>query len=151
KKCVMEILKVIFGEGDKLNALNMSCRSIAIFILALIMIRISGRRSFGIRTPMDNIIVVLLGAILSRVVIGASPAVPTICAAFTIVIAHRIFARVLVKNRRLSELSEGEKILLFEDGKFIHKNLKRGLVREEDVLQGIREAAHTDDLNKIKV
>jgi uncharacterized membrane protein YcaP (DUF421 family) len=147
----MEVLKTIFGEGDKLNALNMSCRGIAIFLIALVMIRVSGRRSFGIRTPMDNIIVVLLGAVLSRAITGASAMLPTICAAFAIVVAHRLFAKLMIRSTRLSELSEGDKILLYKDGKFIQKNLARGLMREEDVVQGIREAANTDDLNKIKL
>lgn len=147
----MEILKVIFGYGKDLNALNMSCRGIVTFIVALVLIRISGRRSFGIRTPMDNIIVVLLGAVLSRAITGASPVIPTICAAFVIVVAHRLFAKLLIHSEKLSWLLEGEKIVLFKDGQFIEKNLQRGLLRREDVLQGIRETALTDDLNKIKI
>ncbi|NNU33298.1 hypothetical protein HK413_02345 [Mucilaginibacter sp. S1162] len=47
----MEILLKIFGEGKDLSALQMSCRGIVVFIIALALIRLSGRRSFGIRTP----------------------------------------------------------------------------------------------------
>jgi len=52
----MNLLIQIFGEGKDLNALQMSSRGIVIFFIALILIRISGRRSFGVRTPLDNII-----------------------------------------------------------------------------------------------
>ncbi len=69
----MYILEKIWGTGTSLDTVQMGTRGIAVFIIALLLIRVSGRRSFGIRSPLDNIIVILLGAILSRAVVGASP------------------------------------------------------------------------------
>jgi uncharacterized membrane protein YcaP (DUF421 family) len=146
----MGFLIQIFGEGGDLNALQMSCRAVVIFLIALVFIRISGRRSFGIRTPLDNIIVVLLGAVLSRAVTGASPFWPTICAGFMFVFIHRIFGWIMVSNKHFKRLVEGDKILLYDNGRFIKPNLRRGLVSQEDILQGIREAIQTDDLEYIK-
>jgi uncharacterized membrane protein YcaP (DUF421 family) len=145
----MNVLVQIFGEGKDLGALQMSARAVAVFFFALIFIRISGRRSFGIRTPLDNIIVVLLGAVLSRAVTGASALGPTICASLALVSVHRLFALLLVRNARVKGFVEGEKILLFRDGKFIKDNLRRGLVSEEDVLQGLREVLQTDNVEGI--
>lgn len=147
----MEIVNTIFGTGKDLNALQMSSRGIAMFIVALVLIRISGRRSFGMRTPMDNIVVVLLGAVLSRAITGASAVVPTICAAFVIVTVHRAFSVLTIKNRWLARFAEGEKIILYKEGQFIQRNLTRALVSQEDVMQGIRETALTDDLSKIDI
>lgn len=56
----MTILEDLWGSGESLNVLQMSCRGVATFLIALLLIRISGRRSFGIRSPLDNIIVILL-------------------------------------------------------------------------------------------
>jgi len=50
----MELLIKIFGEGKDLDALQMSSRGIVMFFIALVLIRLSGRRSFGVRTPLDN-------------------------------------------------------------------------------------------------
>lgn len=47
----MEILIKIFGEGKELNALQMSGRGVVMFFIALVLIRISGRRSFGRPEP----------------------------------------------------------------------------------------------------
>jgi len=86
----MELLLKIFGESKDLNALQMSSRGVVIFIIAFLLIRISGRRSFGVRTPLDNIITISLGAIMSRAVVGASAFVPVIVCCFVIVFLHRV-------------------------------------------------------------
>src|ERR1017187_7797302 len=109
----MELIYKIFGEGNDLNIMQMSTRAVLVFIIALILIRISGRRSFGLRTAFDNIIVVLLGAILSRVVVGASPFIPVVIACFVIVILHRMFGWLIVKHKTFARLIEGNKILVF--------------------------------------
>jgi uncharacterized membrane protein YcaP (DUF421 family) len=146
----MDTLLKIFGEGKDLNTLNMCSRAFVIFLIALVLIRISGRRSFGVRTALDNIIVVLLGAILSRAVSGASPFVPTVAASLTLVFAHRLAAWSILRSDAVSGLVEGDKIMLFEGGKFIEDNLKKALVCKEDVMQGVRKSALTEDLEKVE-
>ncbi|MES2703205.1 MAG: YetF domain-containing protein [Bacteroidota bacterium] len=145
----MNTLVTIFGEGEDLNTLNMCCRAVVVFILALLMIRISGRRSFGIGTAVDNIIVVLFGAVLSRAVTGTSPFIPTVAASLVIVILHRLMAWRIVHSARLGKLVEGNKILLFENGKMITDNMKRGLVCEEDIMQAIRETTGSEQIDGI--
>lgn len=145
----MNIFIEIFGQGVDLNILQMSCRGILIFFIALVLIRISGRRSFGMRSPLDNIIVITLGAVLSRAIVGASPFLTVIITCFVIVLLHRVLGLLIVRNKRFSNLVEGNKILLFKDGQFIRENINRALVGDEDIMQGIRETALTDDLDKI--
>ncbi|MES2275208.1 MAG: YetF domain-containing protein [Bacteroidota bacterium] len=146
----MEIFIKIFGEGKDLNAVQMSSRGVVVFIIALILIRLSGRRSFGLRTPLDNIIAVLLGAIMSRAVVGASDFVPVIICCFVIVLMHRLFGWFIATGKQFGRVVEGDKILLFENGHFIADNLKKALVCQEDVMQGVRKSALTEDMSKIK-
>ncbi|MDB4904355.1 MAG: hypothetical protein JWQ63_3636 [Mucilaginibacter sp.] len=145
----MKTLVEIFGEGKDLNILQMSSRAIVIFLIALVLIRISGRRSFGIRTPLDNIIVISLGAILSRAIVGVSPFLPVVIACFTIVILHRFLGWLISRSERFSEILEGNKILLFNDGHFNRDKIHRALLCEEEIMQGVRKSALTDDLDKI--
>jgi uncharacterized membrane protein YcaP (DUF421 family) len=145
----MEVLKIIFGEGKDLDTLQMCVRGVVVFIIALILIRISGRRSFGLRTPLDNIISILLGAILSRAVVGASPFIPVIVCCLVIVCIHRALGWLIVRHDRIARWIEGNRIILFDDGHFISDHLKRGLVCKEDVMQGVRKSALTEDMTKI--
>lgn len=145
----MEIIINIFGRGRDLTIIQMSCRAILVFAVSLLLIRISGRRSFGIRTPLDNIIVILLGALLSRAIAGVSSFFPIIISSLTLVIVHRFCAWLIVHHRLAARLFEGKKILLFENGQFLDKNMEKALVCTEDVMQGIRKSALTEDLQKI--
>ena len=145
----MDILKTIFGEGKDLDTLQMCARGVVIFIIALLLIRISGRRSFGIKTSLDNIIAILLGAILSRAVVGASEFVPVILCCLVIVCLHRALALAIVRFPGAGRWIEGNHILVFQDGQFIERHLRRGLVGKEDVMEGVRKSALTEDMSKI--
>ncbi|MGY3213652.1 DUF421 domain-containing protein [Mucilaginibacter sp. HD30] len=140
---------MIFGEGKDLNALQMTCRGTAVFLLALVLIRLSGRRSFGLRTPLDNIISILMGAVLSRAVVGASPFVPVVLTCVVVAFLHRAFGWLVARYPAFSRFVEGNKILLFERGHFIDPHLKRVQVCREDVMQGIRKSALTEDMENI--
>lgn len=146
----MDIFIKIFGEGKDLTAWQMSCRGIVVFIIALLLIRISGRRSFGIRAPLDNIIIILLGAVLSRAVVGASPFVPVVVSCFVIVVFHRGVGWLIANSKVVGKLVESDKIMLYQDGKYIPKHLRRVQLTEEDVMQGVRKSALTEDLKKIE-
>src|ERR1700709_529695 len=114
----MEIFMQIFGEGKNLNALQMSSRGIVMFVIALVLIRISGRRSFAVRSPLDNIITISLGAVMSRAIVGASDFVPVVVCCFVIVLLHRMFGRMIAGSKRFGQVMEGDKIVLYEKGKF---------------------------------
>src|SRR3954471_19098501 len=111
----MHLLYQIFGEGKDLTALQMVCRTVVIFFIMLVMVRISGRRSFGIKTPLDNIVAVSLGALLSRAITGVSPFLPVIASGFALVVIHRLLCYCIVNNRPFKKIVDGDKILLFSN------------------------------------
>src|ERR1700744_937190 len=146
----MEILLKIFGEGKDLSALQMSCRGIVIFFVALILIRISGRRSFGVRSPLDNIITISLGAVMSRAIVGASDFVPVVVCCFVIVLLHRLFGWLIAHSKPFGRFIEGDKMILFENGRFREDHMKDALVCQEDIMQGVRKSALTEDMGEIE-
>jgi uncharacterized membrane protein YcaP (DUF421 family) len=70
----MQLLVSIFGEGRDLSVLQMSFRAVVVFLLALLMLRITGQRTFGQKTAVDQVVMIILGAVLSRGVTGSSMA-----------------------------------------------------------------------------
>ncbi len=146
----MSLIYQIFGEGKGLSVLQMTSRTVLVFIITLILIRISGRRSFGLHTPLDNIITIVLGAVMSRAIVGASDFLPVIASCTTLVLVHRLFAYLMVRHPVFSKLVSGEKIILYKEGNFIENNMDKVQVCREDILQEVRKTALTEKLESIE-
>lgn len=125
----------------------MSDPGIVVFIIALILIRLSGRRSFSVRSLLNKIITISLGAVMSRAIVGASDFVPVVICCFVIVLLHRLVGWFIARSIAFGRFIEGQKILLFENGQFLGKNMKRALVCREDLMQGVRKSAMTEDMS----
>jgi uncharacterized membrane protein YcaP (DUF421 family) len=145
----MEVFEQIWGNGSSLTIWQMSLRAIVAFPTAWILIRISGRRSFGFRTPLDNVIVILLGAMLARGVVGASSFVSVTFACLSIVLLHRIVAYMIARSEKFGKFINGKKIVLYKEGQFLRTNMRRALVCEEDIRQGVREMALSNDMESV--
>src|SRR5664279_722495 len=130
----MQTINELFGQGQNLDALQMSLRAILIFFIALILIRFTGMRVFGIETAFDTCIIIMLGAVLARAIIGASPFIPTIVASCALVTVHKIIAYVSVKNQAISHLVKGIPYSLYKEGKLNDKNLKKCLLSFGDIM-----------------
>lgn len=145
----METIEIIWGTKEPLNTLQMSCRALAVFCIGWVVLRISGRRSFGVGTPLDNIVVILMGAILSRAVTGASPFLPVVTASLVIAILHRFFSWCKVHSAAFGKLAEGNKIVLFEQGSFNLENMSRAQAAKEDMKQAVREALLSENMELV--
>jgi uncharacterized membrane protein YcaP (DUF421 family) len=147
----MGLLVAIFGEGKDLTSLQMGTRAAAVFFASLVVVRISGRRSFGQRSSFDYVVAVLLGATLSRVIVGASPAIPTVIASVVLVSLHRALGWACVRSRRLESLVAGEERELFRDGQFDERQLSAALITRADVLETVRKELGTQGLEKVSI
>ena len=139
-----------FGEGPQLSAVQMSCRAAASFFFLLAMIRLSGRRSFGQHMPFDACVTVLLGAILSRAVVGASPFLGTAAACFSIALLHRIVAMLGVRFEFVDRLMNGKPRMLIYKGRKDPKQMRMALVCDADLLQALRQNTNTERLEDIE-
>lgn len=145
----MEALYIIFGEGKDLNVLQMCSRAFVVFFLALVMVRVSGRRTFGKRTPFDNTLAIILGAVLSRTIVGASPFVPTICCSLLLVLLHRLLAYACTKSSFLDQYLKGTSMPLYHDGMLDKQNLTKSLLTEKDLMGDVRLKGNATKLEEI--
>lgn len=134
----MSTLYDIFGHGKDLTPLQMSARAIVIFIAGLVLIRIAGRRAFGQKTPFDSVISILLGAILSRAVVGASPFIATVVASTAIVVMHRLFATLGFYSDAFGKLVKGESKILYKDGKMHKDHMRTCMITKKDMEESVR-------------
>jgi uncharacterized membrane protein YcaP (DUF421 family) len=133
-----EIIRTLFGEGKDLNALQMGDRAFVMFFITLFLIRIAGMRAFGQKSAFDMIIVIMLGAILSRAVTGASAFLPTLAAGAVLAIVHRLLALISIYNETIGSIIKGNKTILFKDNKVMKKNMINCLISYKDLQEEVR-------------
>lgn len=147
---VLNIFRSLFGQGKDLDTLQMASRAILSFFLTLILIRIAGIRTFGKKTPFDNVIIIMLGSIFSRVVVGASPFVPTTVACLAFVLVHRFLAWVSLYNDRVGSWVKGEASTLYANGKLNEDNMRKARISIKDLQESIRQRINEDNLEQVK-
>lgn len=145
----MDIINELFGHGKDLNSLQMSVRAISIFFIALFLIRFTGMRVFGIKSAFDTCVIIMLGAILSRAVTGASPFIPTIISSTAFVVVYKIIARLSVTSQFISHLVKGKPLSLYKDGILNDRNLKKCTLSYGDVMEEVRLLLNQNSLDNI--
>jgi uncharacterized membrane protein YcaP (DUF421 family) len=146
----MKFLNEWWGINENINPLEIAARSAVMFVFALLLMRMAGMRPFGKGEPFDNIITFLIGGILSRGVVGATPFFSTVFSMAVIIIIHKIFAKLSIYSKWFGAKVKGEKILLFRDGVFEKKNMNRVNITEHDILEDLRLNVQSNTLNAIK-
>lgn len=145
-----DLLSMLFGEGAELTVWQMAARALAIFLIALALIRISGRRSFGQRSPFDACTTVLLGAILSRAVVGASPFFSVVAAATTLVVMHRLIALANLRWPAFERIVNGTERELVHHGRRDPQAMRAALISEKDLEEAVRKKLGNAQLGEIE-
>jgi uncharacterized membrane protein YcaP (DUF421 family) len=114
---MQSVVDTVFGHGKDLNALQMGCRALVLFFVALVLVRIAGMRAFGRRSSFDTVILVGLGAVMTRAIYGASPAIQIIAASAVLVVLHRVVGMLTAVSPALERLVKGRAQVVFRDGK----------------------------------
>src|SRR3954470_1744931 len=109
-------IEVFWGSGEQLTPLQMAIRSFSMFFILLTLIRIGGMRIFGKKTAFDSILVIMLGSVLARGVVGASPFLSTIAAAAIMVVIHRILGLLAMRYTWVGKIVKGVRHSLYKDG-----------------------------------
>ena len=142
-------LAALVGEGTDLAPGQMCVRAAIVFVVTLLLIRLSGRRSFGQHSAFDACLTVLLGAVLSRAVVGASPFLATIASAATLVALHRAIAWASVRWPKFDQLVSGDIRVLVVDGVKQTREMQRALISERDLAEAIRKKCGSAEIEQI--
>jgi uncharacterized membrane protein YcaP (DUF421 family) len=140
----------IFGSGQDLSALQMSVRAFVMFFITLALIRVGGMRIFGKKTAFDNVLVIMLGAILARGVVGASPFLSTVAGGTVMVMVHRVLAWLAMKHHWVGKIVKGIHRSLYRDGEYNLKNMQSTHISKDDLFEGVRLEINRDNLDEVK-
>lgn len=135
------MLDAIFGANlEKDLGLGQECARAALcFFYGLVMLRLSGRRTFAQMSAIDIVISVIVGSNLSRAMTGGIPFWPTLAAVAVLVGLHVLLAYLVARYPKLALQVEGRPILLAEDGKVLDRPRLRCKISLCDLEESLRE------------
>ena len=140
----------MWGVEDRLDIYHMCVRAFLMFFITLALIRIGGMRIFGLKTAFDSILVIMLGAVLGRGVVGASPFFSTVAAGFVMVLVHRILSQLSRKYKSVGKVVKGEHESLYEDEKYKEDKMKQHGISEDDIKEAVRSNLNTHSMSEVK-
>ena len=135
-------------EGPDVVA--MVLRSVVIYAITLILVRLGSRRLLAKPSAFDVIVAIMLGSIMSRAINGSAPFVPTIAAGAVLLFMHWVFAVLAVRMHWFSASLKGTRIALVADGKVLKDGMRRAKITEDDFAEALRLQVHDDDPSNVQ-
>lgn len=128
----------------------MVLRGLIVYVIAIIMFKIGGKRMFSNYGSFDIVISIFLGAMLAKAIVGNAKFIPTIITILVLVMVHRLFAMITESNRPTGKIIKGVPVLLFKNGQFFEKEMTHRNLTEEDVMEAMRIEAKINEFSKVK-
>ena len=115
-------------------------RTIAIYLVVLIGVRLSGKREVGQMTPFDLTLLLLISNSVQNAMTGPDNSLlGGIAAAVTLLILNYVVAEVSGTNRRFRKLVQGQPSLLIHDGQVISAHMAKEHVSMDELERSLRE------------
>lgn len=114
-------------------------RACAIYVLVMVLVRVSGKRAVGQFTPFDLVLLILIGNAVQNGINGGDDSLTGAAIMATTLIALNYgIAFVTSRNRKVEKFVEGVPVVLARNGKLFDHVLRRELVSREDFREALR-------------
>lgn len=114
-------------------------RAGAIYVLVILLIRVSGKRAVGQFTPFDLILLILIGnAVQNGINGGDNSLTGAVIMAGTLIALNYGVALATSRLRAVEKIVEGEPVVLARDGRLFEQVLRRELVSRADFREALR-------------
>lgn len=147
-------LSNLFGiglEAKDLTSVHTICRVVIVFVAALVLVRVAGKRFLGKMSAFDVIIGFTLGSMLSRAVNGSSPFLPTLAASAVLILLHRVLAVLAFHSHVFGKLIKGCEETLVREGKVDEQKLRQFQLTRHDLMEEARLNGQVNSTKEIQL
>jgi uncharacterized membrane protein YcaP (DUF421 family) len=152
-EAVFEWFRWLIGGGqeyERLSAVQIAARTAAVYLVALVIIRIGKRRFMGNYSAFDILLGFIVGSVMARAITGAISVLDMVLIVIVLVSLHWLIATLSVYSDRLGKIVKSSPRKLMEDGEILEDALAESKITENDLMQALREKANIDDPRKVK-
>lgn len=150
---LFEQVQSAFGFGDNLNHLTASqtvLRTILIYGITLLIVRLGSRRFLSKATAFDVVVAIMLGSVMSRGIDGSDSFIVTVMAGVALVGTHWLIGLLAFHAGWFGPLVKGGRLLLIKNGKIHEEGMRKGSITQRDLTQAIRMQTDHRDHTRIK-
>jgi len=144
----MDFLNNWWGINEDITPLEMAARAAVMFAITVLIVRFTGMRSYRKNNPFDLVIVLLIGGILSRGVVGASPFFSTVAGALALVVLQKIVFKLSFYSSFFETSAKGERRLIYLNNHFIMDAMRKADVTELEIYEDLRVQFQTETLDE---
>lgn len=126
-------------------------RACVVYVLVMVLVRVSGKRAVGQFTPFDLVLLILIGnAVQNGINGGDNSLTGAAIMATTLIALNYVVAWQTSRNRMVERWVEGEPVVLARDGKVFKHVLRRELVSHDDFAEALR-MNNIDDVGDVRL
>ncbi|QIH33981.1 YetF domain-containing protein [Sphingobacterium sp. DR205] len=144
-------MESLFGSGEDLSMIQMGIRAFIMFMVALFLVRLGGIRMLGRKSGVDFVIIIMLGAVLARGIVGASPFMSTVFVGAVMIMVNKILVQVSARLPYLGNLVKGKPAVLYKNDQIQWDQMDRLGVSRTDLLTSLRLETHSIHLDEVDI
>jgi uncharacterized membrane protein YcaP (DUF421 family) len=120
--------------------IEIALRTVIIYCVVLLGVRLSGKREVGQMTPFDLTLLLLISNSVQNAMTGPDTSlVGGLVAACTLLVMNYLIADLSGANRRFRKFIEGQPSLLIHDGQVIEAHMAKEHVSMDELQRALRE------------
>jgi uncharacterized membrane protein YcaP (DUF421 family) len=120
--------------------MDLVIRATVVFFFIFLVTRIAGRRELGSLQPFDVILLVVLGDLVQQGITQSDQSVTgTLIVISTITLLSVAVSWISFRSSRIRPVTEGEPLVLVQDGQIIERNLRRERLTRADLEEEARQ------------
>ncbi|HSL45512.1 MAG TPA: YetF domain-containing protein [Anaerolineales bacterium] len=123
---------------EDLEITGIIVRVSAMYLYALVLVRIAGKQTIGQLTAMDFVVTLIIGDLFDDIFWAEVPVVQGMVAFAIIVFAHMLVTFFSSRSIRFYRVVTSPERILIKDGKLVQENLAREWMRQETLMSELR-------------
>ena len=124
-------------------------RCVVMFLITSLIIWVTGMQSFRKNNPLDRVIAFLIGGVLSRGVVDATPFFSALAGSITLIFLQKLFYKLSFKYSWLETRIKGKRLLIYANGRFIKSNMQEADITRLEIFEDLRVELQTESLENI--
>lgn len=125
-------------------------RALGVYVLVLVVIRISGKRTIGHFTAFDLLVALMLGEVVDEIIYGDVTIAQGAVAIIVIALAEYGNSWLTYWDHGFDAILEGKPTVIVKDGKLVRRGLRKERINEKDVMAEMRING-IEDLREVKL